>query len=115
MSATGFLRPHRPNAQEGVAIARVEGDFFANPRRKRHYRFHVLELDLSQYKVRILAPELVDMPKLAGKDNLMPGFLDQWLSAQVPEHLIGLIDRDLILELRTHQAVAPALNGEIRP
>ncbi len=91
------------------------GDFFADPRRQFQALVDRLQFHFGDDQSLGWPVENIDLPNLAGKCHAITRLLDQDAGAKSSEHLLRVVDRDLILELMPDETRSRTFHREPRP
>ena len=111
-SALAFPGGKRGFYQTGIEVAGVTGYLFTDP--FRHVKLLVFELqfNLSNHQPLVVAEKFINLPDKAAVADGMAVFLDQRFLSQPIEHLIRILNGDLILEFHAGGAAARSLDRQ---
>src|SRR5215207_4016208 len=87
-------------AQVGTKVARVAGNFLANPWGYINWLIFAREFDLRQDKPLVVAVKFVHFPALTTVLDDVARLLDEWPKAKVHQ-LLSVVERNGILKLRS--------------
>ena len=82
-----------------IEIARIRGDFAPGPCRQRDVLLRIVDLHFSHDQAVVGAEKFIDLPEQAGVFDFVSNLLDERLCAQMIEHVIGVGERNRVLEL----------------